>query len=367
MRQASNHVRFAGIADDLTDHIGGRLRRIDQVLRASATMLVGSDARHPARFASWASRFDTAADFRGLGPIRFARKNQQELSAELLGDGASPPLIQSDMVGAGDSTFLVSAGENAAGSRHVALAPVRSGDAQSLPTGFVYAPVDIEAFMASELAREAHAGLRIRLYDGPDPVEAPLVYDSDRGSAGPALTSSYREDHHIDMFGSPWSISIEAAPNWGLAEAFNPVPTMVAAGTLLTLLILRAATARTPAQATAHGRKARYDTPFIDMPIATWICNRETMTVLAVNEAAIVPCGYTGGDFLHATWSAFAPLRTRTYTTCRKPRTGRTVPPSVARTPAPTATLPIHVSAMPFARANASPLLKSRGSATSNS
>ena len=105
----------------------GRLRRIDQVLRTSAVMLAGADARHPARFATWAGRFDTAADFRGLGPIRFSARSQQELSVELLSGGVAVPLIASDMIGASDSTFLVSTGENAAGSRHVPTLAVRSG------------------------------------------------------------------------------------------------------------------------------------------------------------------------------------------------------------------------------------------------
>jgi PAS domain S-box-containing protein len=300
-QQARDHTRFAGIVDALTDHMDDRMQRIDGVLRAGAAMSPGTDSLHATQFARWARLLDTTADFRGLGPIQFSSKSQQELSEALLGDSASHAAIRNDMVGAADSTFLISTASSGPGSptqRYVALAPVRSGDALSIPEGFVYMPFHVDELMLDELARVPQVGIRVRLYHSADTVAANIAYDSDHGATGRPFNSSYREDHKIDVFGTPWAVTIEASPESGLAETVNPVPTVIAAGAVLSVLMLAATMARARAQASAHETEERYDALFNSTPIPMWVYDARTMIILAVNDAAIAQYGYARDEFV---------------------------------------------------------------------
>jgi PAS domain S-box-containing protein len=300
-QQARDHTRFAGIVDVLTDHMDRRMQRINVVLRAGAAIAPGADSLHAARFANWAQSLDTTADLRGFGPIQFSSRSQQDLSEQLLGDSTSHTTIQHDMDGAADSTFLVFttvAGPASPKQRYVAIAPVRSGDAQSIPGGFVYARMDVDEFMLSELARAPHAGIRVRLYHNADTAVTNLAYDSDHGSTGAPFKSSYREDHTIDVFGAPWAVTIEASPESGLAESVNPVLTVIAAGALFTLLMFGATMARARAQDSAHETEKRYDALFNSTPIPMWVYDTRTKRVLAVNDAATAQYGYSRDEFL---------------------------------------------------------------------
>jgi two-component system cell cycle sensor histidine kinase/response regulator CckA len=300
-QQARDHTRFAGIVDVLTDHMDARMQRINAVLQAGAAIAPGADSIHAARFANWAQSFDTTADFRGFGPIQFSSKSQQDLSEQLLGDSTSHTTIQNDMDGAADSTYLVSttaAGYGVPKQQYVVLAPVRSGDALSIPDGFVYARLDVDEFMLSELARAPHAGIRVRLYHNADTAVTNLAYDSDHRSTGAPFKSSYREDHRIDVFGAPWAVTIEASAESGLAESVNPVPTVIAAGAVFTLLMFGATMARAHTQAAAHETEQRYDDLFNGTPIPMWVYDAKTLIVRAVNDAAIAQYGYTRSEFL---------------------------------------------------------------------
>jgi PAS domain S-box-containing protein len=81
-------------------------------------------------------------------------------------------------------------------------------------------------------------------------------------------------------------------------EIINPVPSTLAVGLVLSLLLFFLSMARARAQEAAHETEQRYDRLFNSTPIPMWVFDAESLMVLAANDAAVEQYGYSREEFL---------------------------------------------------------------------
>jgi two-component system cell cycle sensor histidine kinase/response regulator CckA len=81
-------------------------------------------------------------------------------------------------------------------------------------------------------------------------------------------------------------------------EIIDPVPSTLAIGLVLSLLLFFLSMARARAQESAHETEQRYDQLFNSTPIPMWVFDSESLMVRAANDAAVAQYGYSRQEFL---------------------------------------------------------------------
>ncbi len=81
-------------------------------------------------------------------------------------------------------------------------------------------------------------------------------------------------------------------------EIINPVPSTLAIGLVLSLLLFFLSMARARAQESAHETERRYDQLFNSTPIPMWVFDSESLMIRAANDAAVAQYGYSREEFL---------------------------------------------------------------------
>lgn len=184
-------------------------------------------------------------------------------------------------------------------------------------TGYVYAPFRMDDFMRGLLGdRQRNVGLEI--FDGDTPSDDALMYrTSSPGDHRTRGTAPFVETVALKLDGHSWTLRFSALPSLTVDRAKPHI--VLGGGALVSFLLWAIAwsLAKNQAQATAANEQLQSDIVrreqieaqlrekeasfrylFEKNPNPMWVFDRETLSFLEVNEAAVAHYGYSRDEFL---------------------------------------------------------------------
>ncbi|MDQ3557260.1 MAG: CHASE domain-containing protein [Gemmatimonadota bacterium] len=114
--------------------------------------------------------------------------------------------------------------------------PTTAAERRARLQGFVYSPFRADDLFAGLFGTERRPRVSLRVYDGSRPEETALLHDSEatlRRRTGPRFTSTTQRE----VAGHTWTLAFASLPAFEQASGHTFVPSIVALGTLISLVL----------------------------------------------------------------------------------------------------------------------------------
>ncbi|MGH8223760.1 MAG: CHASE domain-containing protein, partial [Woeseiaceae bacterium] len=193
--------------------------------------------------------------------------------------------------------------------------PADTADRRRQLLGYVYSPFRMRDFMRG-LRGDREGNVALQIFDGWTPLDEALMHTSASPDELKAAEAPFVAAVPLELSGRNWTLRFAALPS---LRADRSKPLMVAGGGLLVSFLLWAiawSLTRNRAQSAAASERLQADIAgrervearlrdtetsfrylFEKNPNPMWVYDRDTLTILEVNDAAVAHYGYSHEEF----------------------------------------------------------------------